>query len=108
MEKAIADAEAAAELDEAMQTNIIGDERPKILEDDEDEEGRPITNLVGAQDVGLLRTRLTDTIRVLDDFKNLAEEGRSRAEYMASLLKDIVAYYGAYHVAWSYLQTGLF
>ncbi|KAF1829684.1 NOL1/NOP2/sun family putative RNA met [Decorospora gaudefroyi] len=92
MQRAVEEAEAQAELDEAnLQTNIVA-ERPKIL-DDEDEEGRPITNLVN-QDIQLLRTRLTDTIRVLDDFKNLAEEGRSRAEYRASLLKDICAYYG--------------
>lgn len=91
-QKAIEEAEAQAELEENMQTNIVG-ERPKILEDEEDEDGRPITNLVN-QDIQLLRTRLTDTIRVLDDFKNLAEEGRSRAEYRASLLKDICAYYG--------------
>jgi ribosomal RNA methyltransferase Nop2 len=92
MEIAIREAEAAAELEEAqMQTNIAGD-RPKVL-DDEDEEGRPITNLV-TQDMQLLRTRLNDTIRVLDDFKNLAEEGRSRTEYRAQLLKDICAYYG--------------
>jgi ribosomal RNA methyltransferase Nop2 len=93
MQKAAEDAEAAAELEEAnLQTNIAG-ERPKILEDDEDEEGRPITNLV-TQDVQLLRTRLNDTVRVLDDFKNLAEVGRSRAEYRAQMLKDICAYYG--------------
>ncbi|KAL5417386.1 rRNA (cytosine-C5-)-methyltransferase nop2 [Paraphaeosphaeria minitans] len=92
MEIAIREAEAAAELEEAqMQTNIAGD-RPKVL-DDEDEEGRPITNLV-TQDMQLLRTRLNDTIRVLDDFKNLAEEGRSRTEYRAQMLKDICAYYG--------------
>ncbi|KAJ4302616.1 rRNA (cytosine-C5-)-methyltransferase nop2 [Kalmusia sp. IMI 367209] len=92
MEKAIEAAEAQAELEEAaMQTNIAGD-RPKVL-DDEDEEGRPITNLA-TQDLQLLRTRLNDTIRVLDDFKNLAEEGRSRTEYRAQLLRDICAYYG--------------
>ncbi|KNG47177.1 NOL1/NOP2/sun family putative RNA met [Stemphylium lycopersici] len=92
-QKAIEEAEAQAELEEnMMQTNIVG-ERPKILEDEEDEDGRPITNLV-SQDIQLLRTRLTDTIRVLDDFKNLGEEGRSRAEYRASLLRDICAYYG--------------
>ncbi|KAF2128601.1 NOL1/NOP2/sun family putative RNA met [Dothidotthia symphoricarpi CBS 119687] len=92
MQQAIEDAEAAAELEEAnMQTNIAG-ERPKIL-DDEDDEGRKITNLV-TQDVQLLRTRLNDTVRVLDDFKNLAEEGRSRAEYRAQMLKDLCAYYG--------------
>jgi ribosomal RNA methyltransferase Nop2 len=33
-------------------------------------------------------------VRVLDDFKNLAEEGRSRTEYRAQMLKDICAYYG--------------
>lgn len=96
MERAIEEAEAQAELEEAqMQTNIVG-ERPKVLEDDEDEEGRPITNLE-TQDLQLLRTRLSDTIRVLDDFKNLGEEGRSRAEYRAQMLKDICAYYGYSH-----------
>ncbi|KAF2474139.1 NOL1/NOP2/sun family putative RNA met [Lindgomyces ingoldianus] len=92
MRKAIEDAEAQAELEEAaIQTNIAGD-KPKVLED-EDGEGRPISNLQ-AQDLQLLRTRLTDTVRVLDDFKNLAEDGRSRAEYTAQMLKDICAYYG--------------
>ena len=92
MQKAVEDAEAQAELEEGnMQTNIAGD-RPKILEE-EDEEGRPISNLV-TQDIQLLRTRLNDTVRVLDDFKNLAEEGRSRTEYRAQMLKDICAYYG--------------
>lgn len=93
MQKAIEEAEAAAELEEAnLQTNIAGD-RPKVLEDEEDEEGRPISKLVN-QDIQLLRTRLNDTVRVLDDFKNLAEEGRSRAEYRAQMLKDICSYYG--------------
>lgn len=93
MQKAVEEAAAAAELEEAnMQTNIVG-ERPKILDDEEDEEGRPISKLV-TQDIQLLRTRLNDTVRVLDDFKNLAEIGRSRAEYRAQMLKDICAYYG--------------
>jgi ribosomal RNA methyltransferase Nop2 len=92
MQKAIEDAEAQAELEEAnMQTNIVGD-KLQVL-DDEDEEGRPITNLA-TQDLGLLRTRINDTIRVIEDFKNMAEPGRSRTEYRAQLLKDICAYYG--------------
>jgi ribosomal RNA methyltransferase Nop2 len=49
---------------------------------------------VAPPDVTLLRTRITDTIRVLEDFKKLHEEGRSRAEYTAQLLKDICEYYG--------------
>jgi ribosomal RNA methyltransferase Nop2 len=92
MQRAVEEAEAQAELEEAaLQTNIAGD-RPKVLEDDE-EDGRQISNLE-PKDLQLLRTRLTDTVRVLEDFKNLAEEGRSRAEYRNQMLKDICAYYG--------------
>ncbi|KAI5779191.1 NOL1/NOP2/sun family-domain-containing protein [Peziza echinospora] len=47
-----------------------------------------------APDIHLIRTRITDTIRVLESFSTLAEAGRSRAEYTAQLLKDICAYYG--------------
>lgn len=86
--------DAEAELQESgLQTNIVGD-RPKILEDDSDEEGGVKTNALLAPDLQLLRTRINDTVRVLDDFANLSEEGRSRAEYTAQLLKDICAYYG--------------
>jgi len=93
MQKAIEDAEAQAELEEAaLTTNIAGD-RPKLLEDEEDEDGQPISKLV-TQDLQLLRTRINDTIRVLDDWKNLGEDGRSRAEYRELLLKDVCAYYG--------------
>ena len=84
-------AEAQLELEEAaLQTNIDGD-RPKVLEDDDDDEGA-VSRL--APDLQLLRSRITDAVRVLDDFAKLAEEGRSRAEYTAQLLKDICLYYG--------------
>lgn len=89
-------AEAQLELEEAaLQTNIDGD-RPHILEDAEDAEDGPSinTNLRLAPDLQLLRSRITDTVRVLDDFAKLCEEGRSRAEYTAQLLKDICLYYG--------------
>ena len=84
-------AEAQLELEEAaLQTNIDGD-RPKVLEDDENDEGA-VSGL--APDLQLLRSRITDAVRVLDDFSKLAEDGRSRAEYTAQLLKDICLYYG--------------
>lgn len=86
-------AEAQLELEEAaLQTNIDGD-RPHILEDVEDDQGIN-TTLRLAPDLQLLRSRITDTVRVLDDFAKLSEEGRSRAEYTAQLLKDICLYYG--------------
>jgi ribosomal RNA methyltransferase Nop2 len=91
MQKAIEDAEAAAELAESqMQTNIAED-KPRILGDKGDEDGDAT---MVPPDIQLLRTRITDTIRVLEDFKNLHEEGRSRAEYTAQLIKDVCEYYG--------------
>jgi len=84
-------AEAQLELEEAgIQTNIDGD-RPKILEDDSDSEALG-SRL--APDLQLLRSRITDTVRVLDSFSSLSEPGRSRAEYTSQLLKDICLYYG--------------
>ncbi|KAI2620183.1 NOL1/NOP2/sun family putative RNA met [Hypomontagnella submonticulosa] len=86
------EAEAQAELEEAaLQTNI---DRPHVLDDGEEDDLALKTKALLAPDLQLLRTRITDTIRVLDDFTNLGEEGRSRAEYMSQLLKDICAYYG--------------
>jgi ribosomal RNA methyltransferase Nop2 len=88
------EAEAQAELEEAaLQTNIAGD-KPHVLEDSDDEEGGVKAKAMLAPDLQLLRTRITDTVRVLDEFAKLAEEGRSRAEYTAQLIKDICAYYG--------------
>ncbi|KAF2490255.1 NOL1/NOP2/sun family putative RNA met [Lophium mytilinum] len=90
-QKAIEEAEAQAELAEsAMTTNVAGD-RPKILGDDEEVGAKAPLEPPSLQ---LLRTRITDTIRVLDDFSNLSEEGRSRTEYTNQLIKDICAYYG--------------
>ncbi|KAL2147736.1 hypothetical protein VTI28DRAFT_7088 [Corynascus sepedonium] len=79
---------------EALQTNIDGD-KPNILGDNEEEDELAAkTQGLLAPDLQMLRTRITETIRVLEDFSNLAEEGRSRAEYTSQLLKDICAYYG--------------
>ncbi|MCJ1248552.1 rRNA (cytosine-C5-)-methyltransferase nop2 [Trapelia coarctata] len=97
-------AEAQLELEEAaLQTNIDGD-RSRVLQDAEDDEEGATTASRLAPDLQLLRTRITDTVRVLDDFSKLAEEGRSRADYTSHLLKDICSYYGYSE----YLATKLF
>ncbi|OLN91962.1 25S rRNA (cytosine-C(5))-methyltransferase nop2 [Colletotrichum chlorophyti] len=95
LDQKIADeeADAQAELEEmGLQTNIDGD-RPHVLEDEDDELAAKKQSLL-APDLQLLRTRITDNIRVLDDFANLHEEGRSRVEYVNQLIKDICTYYG--------------
>lgn len=85
-------ANAQLELEEAaMQTNI---ERPAVLDDEEEDDLALKTKALLAPDLQLLRTRITDTIRVLNDFANLAQEGRNRSEYTSQLLKDVCAYYG--------------
>jgi ribosomal RNA methyltransferase Nop2 len=87
--KQVQEAEEAEE--ELLQTNIASD-KPKVLVDSDDEDEGTAPHL--APDLQLLRNRISDTIRVLDDFSKLSEEGRSRAEYTAQLLKDICVYYG--------------
>lgn len=77
-------AEAEEELqNDALQTNVAAAE----LSDDEGESRL-------APDLQLLRTRITEIVRVLTSFKELGEPGKSRAEYTQSLLKDICTYYG--------------
>ena len=81
-------ADADAELQEdALQTNIAAD-----LPLSDDEEGAKKNML--APDLQLLRTRITETVRVLTNFKDLSDPSRSRADYTQHLLKDISAYYG--------------
>ena len=79
-------ADAEAELvDGALQTNISAD-----IPEEEDEQRK---NLL-APDLQLLRTRITETVRVLGSFKELSDPSRSRTDYTQALLKDICAYYG--------------
>ncbi|KAL2759681.1 hypothetical protein ACRALDRAFT_1011504, partial [Sodiomyces alcalophilus JCM 7366] len=94
-EAAQEEADAQAELEEmGIQTNIDGD-KPQILDDDDDDDDLAAkAKSLLAPDLQLLRNRITENIRVLDDFSKLSEEGRSRAEYTAQLIKDICAYYG--------------
>lgn len=94
-------AEAQLELEEAaLQTNVDGDQLNVLDEGDEDT--GPASRL--APDLQLLRSRITDTIRILDDFSKLSETGRSRAEYTAQFIKDVCIYYGYS----SYLAEKLF
>ncbi len=86
-------ADAQAELEEAaLQTNIDGDNGQVF--DGEDDDAPTKSKVTLTPDLQLLRNRITETVRVLDNFSKLAEEGRSRAEYTSQLLKDICTYYG--------------
>ncbi|RCI16171.1 hypothetical protein L249_2353 [Ophiocordyceps polyrhachis-furcata BCC 54312] len=85
--------DAAEMAESALQTNIAGEEPPQVLED-EDDGAQTKPDAMLAPDMQLLRTRMTETVRVLDDMANLGEDGRSRSEYTTQLIKDICAYYG--------------
>ena len=78
--------EAQQELEEdALQTNIAGDD--DVLEGADTAPGL-------APDLQQLRTRITETIRILGDFSKLAAKGKSRTEYMDLYLSDVCTYYG--------------
>lgn len=77
--------EAQRELeDAAMQTNIAKDEG--------------VLDSVAAQgiapDLAIVRSRITETIRILGDFTKLADPSKSRTDYTTQLLADICTYYG--------------
>lgn len=95
LDEKIAQEEADVEADlqeSALQTNIAGE---GLGIPDEEDEGPGIkSKALLAPDLQLLRTRINDNIRVLENFSSLCEEGRSRADYTTQLLKDICDYYG--------------
>ncbi|KAL8955597.1 MAG: hypothetical protein Q9193_006611 [Seirophora villosa] len=79
--------QAAQELqDAALQTNIVTEPH-----DPSDPQARSAQL---APDLQLLRTRITDTIRILDNFSTLRDPTRSRSSYTSQLLDDICIYYG--------------
>lgn len=85
--KDVADAEAELQED-ALQTNIAAD-----MPDSEDGDANTRKSML-APDLQLLRTRITENVRILGNFKELQDPKRSRAEYTEALLQDICAYYG--------------
>ncbi|KAL9020082.1 MAG: hypothetical protein Q9185_002696 [Variospora sp. 1 TL-2023] len=79
--------QAAQELqDAALQTNISTE-----THDPSDPQARSAQL---APDLQLLRSRITDTIRILDNFSTLRDPTRSRSSYTSQLLDDICIYYG--------------
>ncbi|RLV85042.1 25S rRNA [Meyerozyma sp. JA9] len=65
--------------------------RAKVLPTEEEEED---AKQLARQDLSSVRTRMIEVVKVLENFKELAEEGRSRSEYVDRLLKDICEYFG--------------
>ncbi|KAH7340809.1 NOL1/NOP2/sun family-domain-containing protein [Rhizoctonia solani] len=57
-------------------------------------EEREKEKAAGGPDVQEVQMRMAECVKVLNDFKNLAAEGRSRSEYTAQLISDIASYYG--------------
>ena len=81
-------ADAELELrEDALQTNIAA-EVPEAGHA-EDQDPRFL-----APDLQLLRTRITETVRTLTNFKELHDPAVSRSEYTDALLKDICTYFG--------------
>jgi ribosomal RNA methyltransferase Nop2 len=75
--------------EELLQTNIA-QPKAKVLPSEE----QLAIESQGPKDLTVLRTRMIELVKVLEDFKSLAEEGRSRQEYTERLLQDICDYFG--------------
>ncbi|RMD43302.1 hypothetical protein DV735_g1791, partial [Chaetothyriales sp. CBS 134920] len=85
-EQAEIEAEAQAELeDAAIQTNIQAD--ADLLD--------PTSTAPSlVPDLAAVRSRITETIRVLENFSKLTDKSKSRSAYTQQLLSDICVYYG--------------
>ncbi|KAL8740555.1 MAG: hypothetical protein Q9190_006764 [Brigantiaea leucoxantha] len=80
------EAEAQLELQEStLQTNIAGE----LPGEATGSQGQQL-----APDLQLLRSRITDTIRILDNFSSLHDPARPRSSYTTQLISDICLYYG--------------
>ncbi|VVT54365.1 uncharacterized protein SAPINGB_P004039 [Magnusiomyces paraingens] len=105
-EKAISQAFAGSSDEENSEDEIFASSDEEGEEDEEDNERteNPRAQILPKsvdgeaqdfpQDLNMIRTRILEIVKVLESFKELAEEGRSRAEYVEQLLSDISSYYG--------------
>lgn len=84
------EADEAEEAERELLEGQVDQPRAKILPTAEEEEEMAS----GPQDVTMTRTRMIEIVKVLENFKEMAEEGKSRAEYVSRLLKDICEYFG--------------
>merc|ERR1712166_1405101 len=48
-----------------------------------------IKSLLAKEDLGIIQMRVKETIRILANFKDLCQKGRSRSDYMQQLKHDI-------------------
>ncbi|KAI9354626.1 NOL1/NOP2/sun family-domain-containing protein [Zopfochytrium polystomum] len=74
--------------DAELQTNIEEREKFVLPSGQELEVGRQ------SEDLLIVQGRIQEIVRVLNNFNELKEEGRSRSEYTDQLLKDLALYYG--------------
>ncbi|EHY54444.1 25S rRNA (cytosine-C(5))-methyltransferase nop2 [Exophiala dermatitidis] len=89
-QQAQVEAEAQQELeDAALQTNIAKDEGVLDSVAGPGQVGHGL-----APDLAMIRNRMTETIRILGNFSQLADKTKSRTEYIDQLLSDICVYYG--------------
>ncbi|EQL32037.1 hypothetical protein BDFG_05703 [Blastomyces dermatitidis ATCC 26199] len=73
----------------AIQTNIAGDSVDVFGIDNQAQKQIGL-----APDLQLLRSRITETIRILGDLSTLGRPSKSRADYTNLLISDICTYYG--------------
>lgn len=52
-----------------------------------------IKSMLSKEDLGIINVRIKETVRILTNFQELREEGKSRSDYMRALKEDISASY---------------
>ena len=52
-----------------------------------------ISQLLAKEDLGLIQMRIKETVRILSNYRELADPSKSRSEYMESLRQDVSSSY---------------
>jgi ribosomal RNA methyltransferase Nop2 len=80
--------------EEELQTNIEQREKFVLPDAGNDEEDGGEIKDSEPEDLGVVQTRIQECIRILNNFSQFRDQGRSRPEYISQILKDIGIYYG--------------
>jgi 25S rRNA (cytosine2870-C5)-methyltransferase len=49
--------------------------------------------MLAKEDLGIVHSRIQETVKILSNFKELRDPNKKRTEYMSDLMNDVVAAY---------------
>jgi len=83
--------EKVGEEEEDQDSEEIADEDGAVTTNIESKRDEAISKLLAKEDLGIIQMRMKDTIKILQNFKELREPEKTRVDYLDSLKEDVTA-----------------